>query len=253
MREIKSEIRLQYFVISILLFSNPGYLLSQEPENYSEFRKEVASLTLDYKLKEALAVCNKSDQSDREVIAAKSIIYSLMGNMDKNESYIEKGFTLLNPYHSRKDDYNIHVAFAISYGIQANHSGLKEKTKLAQLSVDHCKEALKLNPDLPHPNFILGRFYFELSEMSKVTTEIAKSILDKEEIERASYELALSYLVKASKLAPTRFLYNYYTGAAYNELKNKDKALHYFHLADKNVRHTADDRKADKDLKKQIK
>ena len=86
-----------------------------------------------------------------------------------------------------------------------------------------------------------------------MTAEIAKSILDKEEIERASHELALSYLIKASKLAPTRFLYNYYTGAAYNELKKKDKALHYFHLADKNVRHTADDRKADKDLQKQIK
>ena len=253
MRELKSETLLQYFVISILLFSNPGYLLSQDPENYSEFRKEIAALVLDYKLEEALTICKNSDADNREVIAAKSIIYSLMGNMDKNESYIEKGFTLLNPYHSRKDDYNIHVAFAISYGIQANHSGLKEKAELAQLSVNHCKEALKLNPDLPHPNFILGRFYFELSEMSKVTAEIAKSILDKEEIERASYELALSYLVKASKLAPTRFLYNYYTGAAYNELKNKDKALHYFHLADKNVRHTADDRKADKDLQKQIK
>ena len=74
MRELKSEIRLQYFVISILLFSNPGYLLSQNPENYSEFRKEVASLTLDYKLEEALALCNKSDKSYREVIAGKGSI-----------------------------------------------------------------------------------------------------------------------------------------------------------------------------------
>jgi len=253
MKRLKSEIRLQYFVISILLFANPGYLLSQDSENYSEFRMEISILFLDYKLEEALALCNDFDESDREVIAAKSIAYSLMGNRDKNESFIEKGFTLLKPFHSKKGDYNIHAAFAISYGIQSNHSGLKEKAELAKLSVRHCKEALKLNPDLPHPNFILGRFYFELSEMNKVTAEIAKSILDKEEIERASYELALSYLVRASKLAPTRFLYNYYTGAAYNELKKKEKALHYFHLADKNVRHTADDRKADKDLKKQIK
>jgi len=253
MKRLKSEIRLQYCLISILLLFHPGYLFSQDPENYSEFRKEAASLTLDYKLKEAQALCNKSDQSDREVIAAKSVIYSLMGNMDENDNYIKKGFDMLKPFQSIKDDYNIHAAFAISYGIQANHSGLKKRAELAKLSTSHCKEALKLNPDLPHPNFILGRFYFELSEMNKVTAEIAKSILDKEEIERASYELALSYLVKASKLAPTRFLYSYYTGAAYNELKNKEKALHYFHLADRNVRHTADDRKADKDLQKQIK
>jgi len=59
--------------------------------------------------------------------------------------------------------------------------------------------------------------------MSKVTAEIAKSIPDKEGIERASNELALSYLVKASKLAPERILYNYYTGAAYNELKKEIK------------------------------
>ena len=87
----------------------------------------------------------------------------------------------------------------------------------------------------------------------KVTAEIAKSILDKEEIERASYELALSYLVKASKFAPTRFLYNYYTGAAYDKSGNEKMAMQYFQKADKNVRHTTDDRKADKDLAKQLK
>lgn len=253
MRGLTSQIRLQFCVIFILILLNPGFLSGQDPENYSEFRKEVAALTLDYKLKEALTLCNKSDQSDREVIAAKSIIYSLMGNMDENDSYINKGFEMLKPFQSRKDDYNIHAAFAISYGIQANHSGLKQRAELAKLSTAHCKEALKLNPNLPHPNFILGRFYFELSEMSKVTAEIAKSILDKEEIERASYELALSYLVKASKLAPKRFLYNYYTGAAYDKSGNDNMAMRYYQLADKNVRHTDDDRKADKDLRKQLK
>ena len=159
----------------------------------------------------------------------------------------------MKPFLSQKDDYNIHTALAISYGIQDNHSGLKEKIEFADLSVQHCKEALKLNPDLPHPNFILGRFYFELSEMNKMTAEIAKTIIDKEEIERASYELALSYLLKACTLVPTRFLYNYYTGAAYNKSGNEEMALHYFHLADKNARHTEDDQKADKDLQKQIK
>jgi tetratricopeptide (TPR) repeat protein len=253
MRVLKSKVRHLYYFISVLLVINPGFILSQDPGNYSEFRTEITSLFLDYKLEEALALCKKFDESDREVIAAKSICYSLMGNMDKNESIIEKGFTLLKPFSSQKDDYNILAAFAISYGIQANHSGLKEKTKLAQLSVRHCKDALKLNPNLPHPNFILGRFYFELSEMSKVTAEIAKSILDKEEIERASYELALSYLVRASKSAPTRFLYNYYTGAAYDKSGNEKMAMQYFQKADKNVRHTADDRKADKDLAKQLK
>jgi len=240
-------------LISILAIFNPNYLFSQDPVNYSEFRKEVASLTLNYKLDEALALCNKYDKSDREVIAAKSVVYSIRGNMDENESYIQKGKDMLQPFKSTKGDYNIHIAFGVSYGIQANHAGLKERAELAKLSTRHCKEALKLNPDLPHPNFILGRFYFELSGMGKVTAEIAKSILDKEEIERATYELALSYLVKASKLAPERFLYNYYTGATYSELKKEDKAMQYYRLADKNTRHTEDDRKADKDLQKEIK
>jgi len=253
MRGLQSKIRLLYYFISVLLFLNPGLILSQEPGDYSAFRKETASLILDYQLEEALAICNNSDASDREVIATKSVIYSLMGNKDKNESYIEKGFNLLQPYRSRKDDYNIQTALAVSYGIQANHSGLKEKAKFGQVSVNHCKEALKLDPNLPHPNFILGRFYFELSDMSKAAAKVASAVIGKEEIERASFKLALSYLDKASTLVPKRFLYNYYTGAAYEKLGNKEKALYYFHLADKNVRHTSDDHKADKDLKKQIK
>jgi tetratricopeptide (TPR) repeat protein len=253
MRGLKFETPLKYCLVSILLLFHPGYIFSQDTGNYSEFRIAVASLIIDYNLEEALALCNKPNDNQSEVIAAKSISYSLMGNRDKNESFIEKGFTLLKPYDSQKGDYNIHAAFAVSYGIQSNHSGLKQKAEFAKLSVRHCKEALKLNPDLPHPNFILGRFYFELSEMSSVTAKIAKNIIGEEEIERASFELALSYLEKASKLAPVRFLYNYYTGAAHQELGNKEMASYYFHLADKNVRHTSDDVEADKDLAKQIK
>jgi len=253
MRVLQSETRLLYYVTFILLFLNPGHILSQNSKKYSEFRTKITALVLDYELEEALALCKNFDESDREVIAAKSICYSLMGNMDKNESIIEKGFTLLKPFHSQKGDYNIHAAFAISYGIQSNHSGLKEKAEYAKLSVHHCKEALKLDPDLPHPNFILGRFYFELSEMSSVTAKIAKNIIGEEEIDRATFELALSYLVNASKLAPARFLYNYYTGAAYDKSGNEKMAMHYYQKADKNVRHTEDDRKADKDLAKQLK
>ena len=253
MRRLQSKIRFLFYFISVLLIFNPGLILSQDPGDYSAFRKETASLILDYQLEEALAICNNSDASDREVIATKSVIYSLMGNKDKNESYIEKGFNLLQPYRSRKDDYNIQTALAVSYGIQANHSGLKKKAELGQLSVHHSKEALRLEPNLPHPNFIPGRFYFELAGMNFATAMIAKSVIDKEEIERASYELALTYLEKASKLAPQRFLYNYYTGAAHKKLGNEEMAMYYFHLADKNVRHTSDDHKANKDLIKQMK
>ena len=253
MRSLKPKIRLLYYFIFVLLFFIPGLSLSQDPGNYSAFRNEVAPLILDYKLEEALAICNDSDENDIEVIAAKSVIYSLMGNRDENENYIEKGFDLLKPFQTQTNDYNIQVALAVSYGIQANHSGLKKKAEFGQLSVRQSKEALKLDPNLPHPNFILGRFYFELSGMNSMTAKIAKSIIDKEEIDRASYELALLYLEVASKLAPERFLYNYYTGAAHKKLGNEEMALFYFHLADKNVRHTSDDLKANKDLQKQIK
>jgi tetratricopeptide (TPR) repeat protein len=253
MRGLISEIHYLSYLISVLLFFNPGVIISQDFGNHSAFRKEMASLVLEYKLEEALVICNKSDKDDREVIATKSIVYSLMGNRDKNKNYIEKGFTILKSFSSLKEDYNIHVAIAVSYGIQANQVGLKKQAELAQISVKHCKEALSLNSNLPHPNFILGRYYYELSGMSSITAKIAKKIIDEEEIDRASYELALSYLKEASKLAPHRFLYNYYTGAAYKELGNEEMALFYFHKADKNKRHTSDDFEANKDLVKQIK
>jgi tetratricopeptide (TPR) repeat protein len=250
---LRIRFRLLNYFIPALLFFSPGLIISQDVGDYSSFRKKIAPLFFSYELEEALALCNKSDESDREVIASKSMVYSLMGNRDKNDSYIEKGFDLVKPFSSEKGDYNILSALALSYGIQANHSGLKKQVEFSQLSVSYCKEALKLDPNLPHPNFILGRFYFELSDMSKVTAKVAGTILDKKEIERASFELALSYLVKASNLVPDRFLYNYYTGEAYNRIGDEDKASFYFHLADKNVRHTEDDLKADKDLAKHLK
>jgi tetratricopeptide (TPR) repeat protein len=224
----------------------------QDFEDISVVHKTVAPLIHQYQLEKALAACKNFDENDLDVIAAKSIIYSLMGNRDKEDSDIEKGFSLLQPYLTIKDNYNIYVALAVSYGIQANHSGLRKKIELADISIQNSKEALKLKSNLPHPNFILGRFYFELSQMSRMTAQIAKSMLNKEEIERASYDLALSYLEKASTLLPTRFLYNYYTGAVYKKLGDNEKAQYYFRLADNNERHTADDFTADKDLQKQL-
>ena len=253
MERIRPGIVILYSSMSILLFMYAGVVSAQDPVRYSEFRNEFFALAIDYQLEEALALSKQRDASDPEVLATRSIAYSLIGNRDKNNSYIEKGFDLVQPYQSMEDDYNIQAALAVSYGMQANQVGLKEQARLSQLSVKHCKLALKLDPKLPHLNFILGRFYFELAGMGKATAKIAGSFISKEEIDRASYSLALTYLEVASEMAPSRFLYNYYTGAAYKELGNDEKAMHYFRLADKNTRHTDDDHKADKALQKALK
>ena len=239
-------------MLLIILYLNVSNVISQEAGDSPMFRKIIVPLVIGYKLEEALKLCDNFDKDDTEVIAARSIIYSLIGNRDDNDSYIERGYNMLEPYLLVEDNYNIHIALALSYGIRANHSGLMEKTELAQLSVNHCKEALKFNPGLPHPNFILGRFYYELSDMNWLTAQAARAFVDGDEIDRASFELALSYLERASELAPGRFLYNYYTGAAYMELDNEEKAFHYFRLADGNKRYTEDDMEADEELQDEL-
>ncbi len=107
MRGLKVRFRLLNYFIPALLFFSPGLIISQDVGDYSAFRKKIAPLFFSYELEEALAICNKSDESDREVIALKSMVYSLMGNRDKNDSYIEKGFDLVKPFSSEKGDYNI--------------------------------------------------------------------------------------------------------------------------------------------------
>lgn len=253
MEGITLRARLLYLLTGALLLLYSGKHFGQDNERYSEFRNEVFALAIDYKLDEALKLCNNSEGVGNEVLAAKSVIYSLMGNRDKDEKLINKGFDLLKPYTSLKDDYDIHAALAISYSIQANQAGLREQAQLSNLLVKHCKAALILDPNLPHLNFILGRYYYELAGMSAAKAKVAGAFIDKAEIERATFKLAVSYLVKASDLAPSRFLYNYYTGAAYKELGNQNKAMVYFRMADNNIRHTEDDRKADKALQKELK
>ena len=252
MINFKVKIRQIICLLSLLLcfYTIPGK--SQDYTNISEAREAVVPLLFEYKLDEALAIIGKLDQNKYEVVALTSVIYSLRGNQEDNESDIEKGFAMLEPYQSITDSDDIHVAFAVSYGIQANQVGLRKQSELAGKSVEHSKEALKLMPDLPHPNFILGRFYYELAGMNSFTAGIAKAFINAEDIDKASYELALSYLKKSSDLAPTRFLYNYYTGAAYMELDEEENAMIYFKRADKNERYTEDDREADEDLQKQL-
>lgn len=239
-------------ILVIILCFNVSNSICQEVMEVSKFRETIFPMIIKYRLEEALKIYDTFNKNDTEVVAARSIIYTLMGNRDDNKAFMEKGFNMLEPFLQIKEDYNIHAALALSYGVQANHAGLSDQAKLAQLSVNHSKEALKLNPNLPHPNFIIGRFYFELSDMNWITAQAARAFIDSDEIDRASFELALSYLERASELAPSRFLYNYYTGAAYMELENEEKAIQYFKMADGNERYTEDDREADEDLQDEL-
>jgi len=240
-------------ISSILLVCFTGKALGQNKNQPSDFRKEVVALLFDYKLEDALAFSDKSNADAVEVAAAKSTAYSLMGNRDENQKYIDQGMKLVEPYKSMTDDYNIQVAMAISYAVQANLSGLKKKAELSQISIRHAKRAVGLNPELAHANFILGRYYFELSGMSSATAKIAKNFIDPQDLKNASYKLALSYLEKASKVAPDRFLYLYYTGAAHEKAGNKEKAMSFYREADRKKRYTADDKQASKELAKHLK
>jgi tetratricopeptide (TPR) repeat protein len=252
MKMMPGSLKVLAFVVIILVVFPSARTHAQDPQTAAALHEQVAPLLFEYQLERSLEACSRFDASDLNVIAYKSATCSLMGNRDKDEDLIAKGFSILEPYQARKDNHNILVALALSYGTRANQAGLKEKISLSEKSIQHCEEALAIDPDLPHPNFILGRYYYELSDMNKMTAKLAKSMLGEEVIERASFDLALSYLEKSSEQRPTRFLYNYYTGAAHEKLGNKEKAMQYYRLADRNERHNEDDRKADKDLRKKL-
>jgi tetratricopeptide (TPR) repeat protein len=253
MKSSLTTFRYLLWMNSILFIFFAGNVLSQNRNKPSDFRKEVVALMFDYKLEDVLAYSDKSNADAVEIAAAKSTAYSLMGNRDENQNYIDKGMKLLEPYKSSTDDYNIQVALAISYAVRANLSGLKKKAELSQVSIKHAKRAVKLYPELAHANFILGRYYYELSGMSSATAKVAKNFIDSDDLKNASYKLALSYLEQASKLAPDRFLYLYYTGAAHEKVGNKEKALSFYREADSKKRYTSDDKQASKELAKHLK
>jgi len=73
MKGLKPETRFLYSITILLLLLNAGQVSGQNPERYSEFRNEFFVLAIDYKLEEALALCNNSDKTDKEVLADKNI------------------------------------------------------------------------------------------------------------------------------------------------------------------------------------
>ena len=176
---------------------------------------------------------------DAFLLAHKSMVYSGMLNItgdddNKIETYLKEAI-----YYAGKalamDSLSKwgNLAMALAYARQAHLSNFTSKASYSKLANEHCRKVLAIDPHEPASNFILGRFYFEVADLGGAASLMARPILGKEEIEKASFDLALSYLKKSSQKQPDRFIYVYFTGLAYSKADNDKEALRYFERAKK--------------------
>ena len=170
------------------------------------------------------------------IIAHKSMACSgMINSIEDNkeiESYLKQAINYANEAMALDSSIKwSNLAMALAYAKQANFSGFSHKASYSKLANKYSKRVLAIDPNDPTSNFILGRFYLEVSDLSGPASLMARPLLGKEEIDKASFDLALSYLEKSCRMQPNRFIYMYYTGIVLTKLDKDQEALKYFERA----------------------
>ncbi len=98
------------------------------------------------------------------------------------------------------DNAECHKWYAIAIGSISDYIPTKEKIANGHEFKKHVDLALKLKPNDPSLHHMLGRFCFEVSNLSWVERKVASALFSK--VPESSYEDSLSNLFKAYELKP---------------------------------------------------
>ncbi|KAJ8950608.1 hypothetical protein NQ314_007834, partial [Rhamnusium bicolor] len=126
---------------------------------------------------------------------------------------------------------NVHKWMAIIMDTRNGLVSLENRVKYSPIVRDHLIRACELNPQDFTSQYMLGRWCFEMSQLSWIQRVIAKYFIATEP-PKSSYEEAYRYLSKAEELQPRTFLPNIYLlGKTCIEMGQFYKAKYYLNLA----------------------
>jgi len=149
----------------------------------------------------------------------------------RKDELIREGFTLVNDALEKNDqDFAIHKWFSILLDAKAELDGIKARVSQLEVVKKHMIRAVELNPEDPTSWHLLGNFAFGLAEMSWVQRKIVSAIFATPPT--GTYEEALEHFLKAEETKPNFYSMNLLLIAkCYQNLKDHEKAKHYFTLA----------------------
>lgn len=169
----------------------------------------------------------------------------------RKDELIRRGFVLVEEALKINDqDFAVHKWYAILLDANAELDGIKARVSQLETVKHHMIRAVELNPDDPTSWHLLGNFAYGLADMPWYQRKVVSAIFAtpptgndlqlfyflnfkyKRYFFVGTYEEALENLLKAEEKKPNFYSMNLLLIAkCYQNLKNNEKAKHYFTLA----------------------
>jgi len=186
------------------------------------------------KYQETLDVLNKfEDQSNCDIKWRQARAMYRLSQIDskRKKELIREGFTLVNDALKINDkDFAIHKWLAILLDAKGELDGIKVRVSQLEEVKKHMVRAVELNPEDPTSWHLLGNFAYALADMPWYQRKIVSAIFATPPT--GTYEEALEHCLKAEEIKPNFYSMNLLLIAkCYQNLKNNEKAKHYFTLA----------------------
>ncbi|MBL7924665.1 MAG: hypothetical protein JNL88_10750 [Bacteroidia bacterium] len=202
------------------------YSEAQELKNETQLFRYACKLQEEDQWNDALIIFKnllKSDSSDAEYLWRTSFIYSKLGVLQSNEpsrqqwyttaAYLGKKAVTQHPQHA-----NAHYAFAVALGRMNEHAGNKTKIQNARLIKSEAETAIQLDPKLPGPYHLLGRWHRVIAGFNAFEKTMIKAMFGA--MPGGSYDDAIRNFEKAILLEPLNGIHYYELAVSFTE-RNK--------------------------------
>ncbi len=211
----------------ILLLSFIQRGSSQEIRNEEQVFRYAVKLQDEKKWNDALTIFKnllKKDSSNAEYLWRCSYIYAVQGFSQSTEE-IRRQWYLTAAYLGEKaitqhpQNANAHYAYAVAIGRLNEHAGNKTKIQNARLIKSEAETAIRLNPVLPGPYHILGRWHRVVAGFNGFERSMIKAIFGG--MPGGSYDESIKNFEKAILLEPLNGLHYIEAAISYLE-RNKE-------------------------------
>ncbi|XP_068239344.1 regulator of microtubule dynamics protein 1-like isoform X2 [Palaemon carinicauda] len=160
-----------------------------------------------------------------------SVIPEKLGDVKEREKLIFEAYDYAARALKLNDEHpEIHKWYAILSGARGEFLGIKERVQSGNVFKEHIDRALELNPDDSTLHHLLGRFCFEVSQLSWLERRAAATLFG--EVPSSNFEEALQHFQAAEELRASGWKENrLFIAKCYIQLSNYSAAASWLNRA----------------------
>jgi tetratricopeptide (TPR) repeat protein len=171
-----------------------------------------------------------------------------VGEYNPDEKERDRLYTMAEQYARRAVDVNPadaegHFSLALALGRKALSLGKRDQVRYAGDVRTAALDALRINGKHPGALHVMGKWNYEVLQLSGMTRFFAKTFLGGRVFDSANWDDAQRYLEQAVEIEPNRLIHHLDLARVYVARGNKDKAREQFDLVIKGTPAEYNDRR----------